>query len=119
MKTNTFLKRITILLMILVMSTAFGAFGQNANSGEIKGTVTDSSNAVIPGAKVTILNLQTGVKTVTVTNGVGIFDAPSVQPGEYTITFSAAGFRDEVRLSLIHIYSGREHRRGYCCCWRE
>jgi len=99
-KTNTFLKRITILLMILVMSTAFGAFGQNANSGEIKGTVTDSSNAVIPGAKVTILNLQTGVKTVTVTNGVGIFDAPSVQPGEYTITFSAAGFRDEVRKGI-------------------
>ncbi|MGD0734536.1 MAG: TonB-dependent receptor [Terracidiphilus sp.] len=101
MKTNTFLRRITTLLMILGMSTAFGAYGQNANSGEIKGTVTDSSNAVIAGATVSILNVQTGVKIVSVTNGVGIYDVPSVPPGEYTITFSAKGFRDEVRSGII------------------
>ena len=100
MKTNTFQKRITVLLMILAMSTGFCAYGQNSNSGEIKGTVTDSANGVIPGATVVILNTETGVTTRTQTNGVGIYDVPSVPPGEYSITFQAKGFRDEVRKGI-------------------
>jgi len=99
-KTNTFQKRITVLLMILAMSTGFCAYGQNSNSGEIKGTVTDSANGVIPGATVVILNTETGVTTRTQTNGVGIYDVPSVPPGEYSITFQAKGFRDEVRKGI-------------------
>lgn len=101
MKTNTFQKRITVLLMILATITALCAHGQNANSGEIKGIVTDPSNGVIPGATVTILNTETGVATRTQTNGVGIYDVPSVPPGDYSITFQAKGFRDEVRKGII------------------
>jgi carboxypeptidase family protein/TonB-dependent receptor-like protein len=100
-KTNTFQKRITVLLMILATITALCAHGQNANSGEIKGIVTDPSNGVIPGATVTILNTETGVATRTQTNGVGIYDVPSVPPGDYSITFQAKGFRDEVRKGII------------------
>jgi hypothetical protein len=54
--------------------------------GEIKGTVTDNSGAVVPGVKVTITNLQTGITTVTTSNSAGIYDAPSVPTG--------AGFPD-------------------------
>jgi outer membrane receptor protein involved in Fe transport len=101
-KANTVQKWITLILMILVMSTstAIRTYGQNTNSGEIKGTVTDSSNAVVPGAAITILNVQTGIVTTSVSNGVGIYDVPSIPPGEYTITFSAKGFRDEVRKGI-------------------
>ncbi len=97
MKTHTWLRGFSLLLMIVAITTAWSAYGQNTNSGEIKGTVTDSSNAVVSGATVVILNVQTGVKTTTVTNGVGIYDVPSIPPGKYSITFSAAGFRDAVR----------------------
>jgi hypothetical protein len=90
-----------MFLMILLTSTAFHAYGQNTNSGEIKGTVTDTAKAVVPEVTVTILNIQTGIKITTVTNGVGIYDVPSVPPGEYTITFSKAGFRDDVRQGII------------------
>lgn len=84
-------------MVILALTTAFCTYAQNANTGEIKGTVTDSTNAVVAGATVNILNIQTGIAMTTVTNGVGIYDAPSVPPGKYTITISKAGFRDDVR----------------------
>lgn len=89
----------TCLLVILALTTAL-ALAQNANTGEIKGTVKDSSGALIPGAKVTITNVDTGVTTLVVTNSAGIYDAPAVPAGVYTITFSNTGFRDLVRKGL-------------------
>jgi hypothetical protein len=73
------------------------AGAQNANTGELRGLVTDATSAVVADVTITIANLQTGVTTSTRTNGSGIYDAPSVPTGEYTITFSKAGFRDFVR----------------------
>lgn len=87
----------SVLVIAAVLAMSHSAIGQNANSGEIKGTVTDSSNAVIAGATVSILNVQTGVAINTVTNGAGIYDVPSVPLGNYTLTFSKPGFRDYVR----------------------
>src|ERR1700728_4021152 len=86
-----------VLVIASVLAIGNSAIGQNANSGEIKGTVTDSSNAVIAGANVSILNVQTGVVINTVTNGAGIYDVPSVPLGNYTITFARQGFKDLVR----------------------
>src|ERR1035438_9543337 len=90
----------TMLMAILAIASLLAAtnsgLGQNSNTGEIKGTVMDSSNAVIPGAKVSILNIQTGVVINTLTNSAGIYDVPSVPLGDYTITFSKQGFRDFV-----------------------
>jgi outer membrane receptor protein involved in Fe transport len=84
------------VLLIGCLTTTF-AFGQNANTGEIKGTVQDATGAVVGGVKVTIANLSTGVSIVSATNSDGIYDAPSVPTGLYTITFSKAGFKDFVR----------------------
>jgi hypothetical protein len=94
--------RITMLALAFAVSIAgtHSTMGQNANSGEIKGTVTDSTNAVIPGANVTVLNVLTGVTINTTTNQDGIYDLPSVEPGQYTITFSKAGFRDGVHSGI-------------------
>ena len=95
------MRGIFFLIMVLFLSMAFRAYGQNANSGEIKGTVTDSSNAEVPGATVVILNTGTGVEITAKTNNVGLYDVPSVPTGEYTITFSKTGFRDEVRSGIV------------------
>ena len=84
-------------LLLLIVLTGSIALGQNANTGEIKGMVTDSSGAAIAGAKVSLTNVQTGVSTVTLSNSAGIYDAPSLPQGEYKITFSKSGFRDLVR----------------------
>jgi len=84
------------LLALVTLIGGFG-FGQNANTGEIKGTVEDSTGAVVGGVNVTITNADTGVSTVTTTNSSGIYDVPSIPTGPYAITFSKAGFKDLVR----------------------
>jgi hypothetical protein len=87
--------RICILLAATLITGL--AFAQNANTGEIKGTVQDPTGAVVEGVTVTILNVDTGITTLTTTNAAGLFDAPSVPTGSYTITFSKSGFKDLVR----------------------
>ena len=92
--------KITMLALALLFAGTHNTYAQNANSGEIKGIVTDSTNAVVPSATVSVLNVQTGVKINTVTNGDGIYDLPSVEPGNYTVTVSKEGFRDAVRKGI-------------------
>jgi outer membrane receptor protein involved in Fe transport len=88
----------TILLLVL---SAFPLLGQNTNTGEIKGAVTDPSGAVLANARVTITNVETGVVNKVSTNKNGIYDVPSLLPGEYTITISAAGFKDYLRKGFV------------------
>jgi outer membrane receptor protein involved in Fe transport len=88
------------LLLLAATLTSGPVFGQSANTGEIKGTVVDSSGAVVAGAAVTITDVQTGVSRVSTTNSDGIYDAPSIPVGQYKITFSKAGFRTLVREGL-------------------
>ncbi len=100
MRTNGLRHAGRFAVLTLVILIASFAFGQNANTGEIKGTVTDPSGAAIAEVKVTITNVQTGVNTAITTNSAGIYDAPSVPTGEYKITFSKGGFRDFVRQGI-------------------
>jgi hypothetical protein len=87
-------------VFVLLVAGATFAFGQNANTGEIRGIVQDSTGAVVEGVKVTITNVGTGVNIVSVTNSDGIYEVPSVPTGAYTVTFSKAGFKDFVRQGL-------------------
>jgi hypothetical protein len=81
----------------LVICLPKPALSQNTNSGEIRGTVTDKSGAVIPGVTVTLINVDTGVTKEFVTNGAGIYDTVSTPPGNYKISFSKEGFNKLVR----------------------
>jgi hypothetical protein len=86
---------------ILIVCMAGFGLAQNTNSGDIRGTVTDASGAVIPGVSVTLLDVDTGVTKELVTNGAGLYDAVSILPGRYTITFSKAGFEKVVRDGVV------------------
>src|ERR1035437_8238483 len=68
--------------------------------GEFSGLATDSSGAVIAGAKVTVTNTGTGIDRVTTTNGSGIYRVPMVQPGIYNIKVAASGFKTAVRTQI-------------------
>lgn len=88
------------LVTLLIITGTHNTLGQNSNSGEIKGAVTDASRAVISGATVSILNIKTGVTINTLTNNDGIYDVPSIPPGDYTITITKPGFRDVVHRGI-------------------
>jgi len=70
-------------------------------STSILGTVTDASGAVVPGAKVTVLHVKTGVKREDVTSSTGDYSFPLLDVGEYDVTVEASGFRAEVRRNVI------------------
>src|ERR1700704_4718511 len=65
--------------------------------GTITGEVKDSTGAVVPGATVTVVNKATNATRTTVTNEVGLFDFPALQPGEYTVKSELEGFKSATR----------------------
>ncbi len=95
------LRRYSSTLLLMAVLLAPLARAQNANTGELKGSVTDASGAVVPGASVSIRNVQTGVVNATSTNQSGLYDVPFLAPGTYTVKFSKAGFRDFVREGIV------------------
>jgi hypothetical protein len=66
---------------------------QIGGEGSITGTVTDPTGAVIPNASVTAINNATNVKTAQTTSSSGVFTLSPLDPGTYTVTFSAPGFK--------------------------
>ena len=73
---------------------------QNTNSGDIRGIVTDASGAVIPGAVVTLLDLDKGVTTTYTTNRDGLYDTGPILNDRYKLTFAREGFGTFVRESI-------------------
>jgi hypothetical protein len=78
-----------------LLGLAISAFSQSRNTGEIRGTVT-AAGAVVPGATVTVANIDTGVTQDFVTNQDGIYDTVSTPAGNYKITVTAKGFKTVV-----------------------
>lgn len=89
------------LLVGVLLAGSFGAaFGQATNAGDISGTVTDTTGAVIPDATITVVNIATGVAHDYTSNAAGIYDTNSIVAGDYKITFSKAGFTTLIRSSV-------------------
>jgi len=92
--TFTFLRRAT---QTLVLAAIFGLTFQAAHAvdtnGRIKGTVTDPTSAVIPGAKVTATNLLTNVKYTTVSQADGGYFFANLPIGTYKISVTAPNFK--------------------------
>lgn len=70
---------------------------QNSNSGDIRGTASDSTGAVIQGATVTVMDVDKGITTRYVTDQAGLYDTGSIVTDHYTITFTKSGFDTYVR----------------------
>ena len=86
---------------IVVLAVLFGlpSFTQTTSTA-ILGTVTDASGAVVVGAKVTLLQVQTGMKRQDVTSSAGDYNFPLVDPGQYSVTVEAPGFKTEIRTGI-------------------
>src|SRR5271163_2008650 len=90
----------TKMLWVSTLVLAFGSgvcFAQSTNSGDIRGSVTDPTGALIPGVTVTVLNVDTGVSKDYPTNQDGLYDTSSIVTGSYRITFTKGGFGSLVR----------------------
>src|SRR5215467_123893 len=80
-----------MLALALLCSVFAAGYGQNL-TGQLTGTVTDPSGAVVPNANITLKNQLSGDIRRTVSNSEGVFAFASVPTGEYTITIESQGF---------------------------
>jgi hypothetical protein len=83
-----------LLLYLSICALAAVVFGQSLTS--VSGVVTDPSGAVVPGAKLTLLNVDNDAQRDDVTDAQGRYIFPQIQPGRYRITAKAQGFTDVV-----------------------
>ena len=88
-----------LLFLAYLLATVPGLMGQSAGTGALTGTVTDPSNATVPGVMVTITNTETGQARAPGRDGTYRFTL--LPPGTYRVKFSAMGFRPEEVPSVI------------------
>src|SRR5580765_7278640 len=90
----------SLTVLLLAAPPAFAQF----DTGTVVGTVRDASGAAIPGAKVTLTNVETGVSIVKTAGDDGNYEIASVKPGQYVVTGEKTGFAlalvDNVRVQV-------------------
>ena len=93
-------KKIFICLLVFLFAGATHLRAQQS-LGSITGTVTDSSGAVVPGAKVAAKNAATGLNLQATTNSTGAYQFFGVPLGAYTVSFTKEGFNAQVHSNVM------------------
>lgn len=95
---------VALLLMVLVVA---GMLLAQSDRASITGTVKDPSGAVIPGATVTVINVETNLETSATTNSLGGYSILNLQIGEYKLLASKDGFgkyqRSGINLAISQV----------------
>jgi len=86
-----------ILPLLLFLLGSGVSFAQSTGSGDIRGSVSDPSGALVPDVTVTVLNVDTGVSKDFVTNHDGLYDTSSLVAGNYKLSFTKPGFEELIR----------------------
>lgn len=91
------LRKRTIRVTILIFASfALSLPALAQSTATLQGTVTDTSNAAVPGARVVVHNQATGVERTTQTDQSGAYLVSGLLPGVYNVTVSAGGFQSFV-----------------------
>jgi Carboxypeptidase regulatory-like domain len=87
-----------LVVWLLLLTSVSASFAQSTAS--LSGTVTDPTGAVVPGASIKVRSLATNLVRETVSDSAGAYVVPSLQPGDYEIRSTAAGFGTSVIKSV-------------------
>ena len=88
---------VSVISLAVLTVTGFAQSGSSTISGNIK----DATGAVIPGAKVKIVNQATGFAVDAISNDQGLYRAVSLVPGSYRVEVSMEGFDRLVRGPVV------------------
>ncbi len=96
------------LLVFIVCATLNVCFLQaQVDTGSITGTITDTSGAVVGGAKVTLISEDTGATLSTTATGDGSYEFSPVRIGSYKLYASSKGFKTEIQTHITVDASAR------------
>jgi hypothetical protein len=90
--------RVKRLVFLFLAATAAA---QTTGTASLVGTVTDSSGAPVPGAKITVRNQQTSFIYSSATNDIGDYYVPNLSSGAYELSVEAPGFKVSVRRDIV------------------
>ena len=88
-----------------ILFSAVQLVAQTAGTGTLVGTVSDSTGAIVAGAKVNVLNAETAFRSESITSAEGAYYVPYLAPGTYRLTIETAGFKK-------HQHDGIQIRTG-------
>jgi len=108
LRTPSLRSTLPAILALLLLIAALPAAAQSFTAS-LLGTVTDSSGAAIPNAKVIATNVATNVKSEAISDSAGHFTLPQLQPGSYALEASVAGFKKFIQ-SGIELNVGQQAR---------
>ena len=93
-----------LTLMTLLFVTVMVGYGQatSVNGGSIQGTITDPTGAVVPEANVMITGTDTGLVRAAKTDSAGFYSVGPLNPGNYNITVTRAGFQRLSVTTVVH-----------------
>jgi Carboxypeptidase regulatory-like domain len=95
------MRHLKLLGFSLVLLTTATAFAQST-AGSMSGSVVDAQGQVVPGANVTITNENTAEARTTVSNEIGEYVFPTLQPGPYTVRAELQGFKPfEIKNNVV------------------
>jgi hypothetical protein len=100
------------ILVLLFLFFAFGSVAHAQSTASLNGTVTDSTGATVPSAKVVAKNMATNVDNTTTADGAGAYLFPSLPIGPYRLEVSAPGFRMAV-VEMRHLADLELHILGH------
>jgi Carboxypeptidase regulatory-like domain len=96
------------LALVLVAFDPVNSWAQGETTSAIQGQATDSTGAVIAGATVTIIGIETGSRRTARTDQAGRFNFPQLKPGAYKVEIEAQGFEPQ---TADNVFSGLGQKR--------
>ena len=93
--------RTSALTVILCVCLFASAKARAATGGSISGTVTDQSGAVIPGASLSLVNLDLAAGYKATTDAQGFYSFPALPVGRYELTIEGAGFKTQKKTGIV------------------
>ena len=94
------MKSLAGIFVCLILAAGVARAQGVGTSGDITGTVTDASGAVLPRATVNVVDTQTGLKRTIVTGSTGQYRVAGLSPSSYEVSVELPGFATEIRKSV-------------------
>ena len=94
------MRKLPWLLAVAILLVSSEALAQRSTA-TVRGTVRDATQAVLPGAMVTITNEETGLVREVTTNSEGVYVAPELPVGRYKVDAQLQGFKRASRTGVM------------------
>jgi outer membrane receptor protein involved in Fe transport len=101
-------KPLLLFFAALLMIGFAGVTWAQTDVGTVRGTVTDTTGAVVPGAQAVAKSMSTNSTHETTTDSVGMYSIAALRPDTYLVTITAKGFESVARTIVVTVGSSNE-----------